>query len=172
VYYSTVGIGTLSSNGIEFDLEQKITDDFKVYGNAAYHHARWDNRYPFGSSGNFDIVENTNLSTYDLEPTAVPTYTWNLGLYYDFQKNLSYNIHYRGHARTHVKIYTDPAGFETQGAEHYVDMNLNFAPSEHWTGSVYVKNLFDNDSPLAHINSGVIEQYFRRQFGFRLEAKF
>jgi len=171
VYYGVVSIAAFETYGAELELEQKIVDRLRIYGNAAWQHGRWDKRYPFGESGNFDIVTDSRISTYDLEPTAVPTYTWNLGINYEILRNFKSNLHYRGNAVTHVLTRTVPREFETMGAEHYVDVTLNYSANHMLDFSVYVKNLLDNNDPLPHINSGYIDQYFRRQIGLKAEVK-
>jgi outer membrane receptor protein involved in Fe transport len=165
LYYGTMGFANFESYGVELEMKHAATDRLVLNGNAAYQHGRWDNRYPFGQAGGFDIVTNTHLSTYDLEPVAVPTYTWNLGVDYDVTPELLFNLQCRGNAHTHVKTQTNPSGFETWGAMHYVDINLNYAKSKALMFALYVKNLFDNSHPLPHINSGYIDQYMRRQIG-------
>jgi outer membrane receptor protein involved in Fe transport len=153
-------------------MKHAVTDRLTLNGNAAYQHGRWDKRYPFGTAGGFDIVTNTHLSTYSLEPVAVPTYTWNLGVDYDVTPELLFNLQYRGNAHTYVQTQTNPSGFETWGAMHYVDMNLNYTMDKSLAFSLYAKNLFDNSHPLPHINSGYIDQYFRRQIGFGATVKY
>ena len=153
-------------------MKHAVTDSLKLNGNAAYQHARWDSRYPFGAAGGFDIVTNTQLSTYSLLPVEVQTYTWNLGVDYDVTPELLFNLQYRGNAHTYVKTSTAPSGFETWGAMHYVDINLNHTRDKSLEFSLYAKNLFDNSHPLAHINSGYIDQYLRRQIGFSATVKY
>lgn len=172
LYYGTMGFANFETYGLELEMKHAVTDSLVLNGNAAYQHGRWDNRYPFGAAGGFDIVTNTHLSTYSLEPVAVPTYTWNLGVDYDVTPELLFNLQYRGNAHTHVKTRTNPSGFETWGAMHYVDLNLNYAGNKSVEFSLYVKNLFDNSHPLPHINSGYIDQYFRRQIGFCATVKY
>ncbi|HLP81991.1 MAG TPA: TonB-dependent receptor, partial [Nitrosomonas sp.] len=121
VYYGVVSIAAFETYGAELEFEQKIADRLRIYGNAAWQHGRWDKRYPFGESGKFDIVTDSRISTYDLEPTAVPTYTWNLGINHEFPRKFKTNLHYRGNAVTHVQTRTEPREFETIGAEHYID---------------------------------------------------
>lgn len=166
LYYGTLGFANFETYGLEVEMKHAVTDRLALNGNAAYQHGRWDKRYPFGAEGGFDIVSNTHLSTYGMEPTAVPTYTWNLGVDYDVTPELLFNLQYRGNARTHVKTNFTPSGFETWGAMHYVDINLNYTKDKSLGFSLYAKNLFDNSHPLPHINSGYIDQYLRRQIGF------
>ncbi len=172
LYYGTMGFANFETYGVELEMKHAVTDRLALNGNAAYQHGRWDKRYPFGTAGGFDIVTNTHLSTYDLEPVAVPTYTWNLGVDYDVTPELLFNLQYRGNARTQVKTQTNPSGFETWGAMHYVDINLNYVRSKSLAFSLYVKNLFDNSHPLPHINSGYIDQYLRRQIGLVTTVKY
>lgn len=172
LYYGTMGFANFESYGVELEMKHALTDRLALNGNAAYQHGRWDNRYPFGAAGGFDIVSNTHLSTYGLEPTSVPTYNWNLGVDYDVTSKLLFNLQYRGNARTHVKTQTAPSGFETWGAMHYVDINLNYIRDKSLEFSLYAKNLFDNSHPLPHINSGYIDQYLRRQIGFSATVKY
>lgn len=172
LYYGTMGFANFETDGVELEIKHAVTDRLALNGNAAYQHGRWDNRYPFGTAGGFDIVSNTHLSTYGLEPTAVPTYTWNLGVDYDVTPELLFNLQYRGNALTYVKTSTAPSGFETWGAMHYVDMNLNYTRDKSLEFSLYAKNLFDNSHPLPHINSGYIDQYLRRQIGFIATVKY
>ncbi len=172
LYYGTMGFANFETYGVELEMKHAVSERLTLNGNAAYQHGRWDNRYPFGVAGNFDIVTNTHLSTYGLEPTAVPTYTWNLGADYDVTPQLLFNLQYRGNAHTYVKTHTSPSGFETWGAMHYVDINLNYSKSNSLTFSLYAKNLFDNSHPLPHINSGYIDQYMRRQIGFSATLKY
>lgn len=172
LYYGTMGFANFESYGVELEMKHAVTDRLALNGNAAYQHGRWDNRYPFGAAGGFDIVNNTHLSNYSLEPVAVPTYTWNLGVDYDVTPELLFNLQYRGNAHTHVKTQTNPSGFETWGPMHYVDINLNYAKSKSLAFSLYIKNLFDNSHPLPHINSGYIDQYMRRQIGLVATVKY
>lgn len=172
LYYGTMGFANFDTYGVELEMKHAVSERLSLNGNAAYQHGRWDKRYPFGVAGGFDIVTNTRLSTYGLEPTAVPTYTWNLGVDYDVTPQLLFNLQYRGNARTHVMTRTGPSGFETWGAMHYVDMNLNYSKSKSLEFSLYAKNLFDNSHPLPHINSGYIDQYFRRQIGLSATVKY
>jgi outer membrane receptor for ferrienterochelin and colicin len=172
LYYGTMGFANFDTYGVELEMKHAVTHRLALNGNAAYQHGRWDNRYPFGTAGGFDIVSNTHLSTYSLEPVAVPTYTWNLGVDYDVTPELLFNLQYRGNAHTHVKTQTNPSGFETWGLMHYVDLNLNYARTKSLEFSLYVKNLFDNNHALPHINSGYIDQYFRRQIGLSATVKF
>jgi outer membrane receptor for ferrienterochelin and colicin len=172
LYYGTMGFANFDTYGVELEMKHAVTDRLALNGNAAYQHGRWDNRYPFGQAGSFDIVTNTHLSTYNLEPVAVPTYTWNLGVDYDVTPKLLCNLQYRGNAQTYVKTQTNPSGFETWGPMHYVDINMNYAKSKSLGFSLYVKNLFDNSYPLPHINSGYIDQYMRRQLGIVATVKY
>lgn len=172
LYYGTMGFANFETYGVELEMKHAVTDRLTLNGNAAYQHGRWDKRYPFGAAGGFDIVTNTRLSTYSLEPTAVPTYTWNLGVDYDVTPELLFNLQYRGNARTHVMTHTGPSRFETWGAMHYVDINLNYIKDKSLEFSLYAKNLFDNSHPLAHINSGYIDQYLRRQIGVSATVKY
>lgn len=171
LYYGTMGFANFETYGVELEMKHAATDRLTLNGNAAYQHGRWDKRYPFGEAGSFDIVSNTHLSTYGLEPVAVPTYTWNLGVDYDVTPELLFNLQYRGNAHTHVKTQTNPSGFETWGATHYVDMNLMYTGGKWLEFSLYAKNLFDNSHPLPHINSGYIDQFFRRQVGASVMVK-
>jgi outer membrane receptor protein involved in Fe transport len=172
LYYGSMGFANFESYGVELEMKHALTDRLALNGNAAYQHGRWDNRYPFGTAGGFDIVSNTHLSTYGLEPTAVPTYTWNLGVDYDVTSKLLFNLQYRGNTLTYVKTSTAPSGFETWGPMHYVDINLNYTKDKSLEFSLYTKNLFDNSHPLPHINSGYIDQYFRRQIGVSATVKY
>ncbi len=172
LYYGTMGFANFETYGVELEAKHVATDRLALNGNVAYQHGRWDKRYPFGAAGGFDIVTNTHLSTYSLEPVAVPTYTWNLGVDYDVTSALLLNLQYRGNTQTHVKTVTNPSGFGTWGAMHYVDINLNYTKSKSLEFTLYVKNLFDNSHPLPHINSGYIDQYMRRQIGGGATVKY
>jgi outer membrane receptor for ferrienterochelin and colicin len=172
LYYGTMDFATFDTYGVELEMKHAVTDRLALNGNAAYQHGRWDNRYPLGQAGGFDIVTNTHLSTYNLEPVSVPTYTWNLGVDYDITPKLLFNLQYRGNAQTYVQTQTNPSGFETWGAMHYADINMNYAKSKSLGFSLYVKNLFDNSYPLPHINSGYIDQYMRRQIGLVATVKY
>ena len=172
LYYGTMDFANFDTYGVELEMKHAVSDRLTLNGNAAYQHGRWNSRYPFGVAGGFDIVTNTHLSTYSLEPTAVPTYTWNLGVDYEVTPELFFNLQYRGNAHTYVKTQTAPSGFETWGAMHYVDVNLNYTKSKTLAFSLYAKNLFDNSHPLPHINSGYIDQYLRRQIGFGATVKY
>jgi outer membrane receptor protein involved in Fe transport len=172
VYYGSTEFATFDTYGVELEMKHAVTDRLKLNGNAAYQHGRWDSRYPFGTAGNFDIVTNTQLSTYSLEPVAVPTYTWTLGVDYDVTPKLLFNLQYRGNAVTYVKTGTTPPVFETMGVMHYADINFIYTKDKSLEFSIYAKNLFDNSHPLPHINSGYIDQYFRRQIGFSATVKY
>jgi hypothetical protein len=172
LYYGATQFATFDTDGVELEMKHALSDRLKLNGNASYQHARWNSRYPFGTAGNFDIVTNTQLSTYSLQPVAVPTYTWTLGVDYDVTPKLLFNLQYRGNAVTYVKTASTPAVFETMGVMHYADINFIYTKDKSLEFSVYAKNLFDNSQPLPHINSGYIDQYFRRQIGFSATVKY
>jgi len=172
VYHGIVGLSPLQSYGVEVEGEHRFGDFLKLYANAAYQHARWSQRYPFGESGNFDIVRDTSLSTDGLVPTTVPAYTWNLGVNFDITRKLLFNVHYRGNARTYVKTNTSPPGFQTVHAKHFLDATINYSPRQGLVLSVYGKNILDNEDPIPHINSGFIDQPLRRQIGLKATVEF
>jgi hypothetical protein len=165
VYHGVVGISPLEAYGVEVEGEHRFSDFLKLYANAAYQHARWSDRYPFGVEGNFDIVRDTSLTTEGLVPTTVPTYTWNVGVNLDITEKLLFNLHYRGNAGTYVKTNTSPPGFQKVGAEHFLDATINYSVRSGFALSLYGKNILDNKDPVPHINSGFIDQPLRRQIG-------
>ena len=172
VYYGILGVGNFNTFGFELDSKFIFSNRLNVYGNFSYQHGRWEKRYPFDDPGKFDLVEHTNNSTTELEPTVVPTYIWNLGMNYSLLKTLQFSIHYNGWSRAHVVIKTNPKGFETVYLQNYVDVNINYIHRNWLKFSIYSKNIFDNPQSLPNIKSGYIDQYFRRQIGVKLEVRF
>jgi len=166
VVYGVWDLGHVTSRGVEFEFSNRVSDTVKLYGNAAYQHSTWEDT---GFLNNSDLVDNTNGTT------TVPEYTWNLGLDYKYSRYFTFNTKYRGWDNMKYITQVSNSGVKTidlRGPEHYVDINFIYFGPYQTEFSIYVKNLFDNDSPLAHINSGTLEQPLRRQTGFNIRASF
>ncbi len=155
------------SHGIEFDFRQKVNDMFDWYGNYSYVcNAKLDNFENIVHDAKYEITpgdvkytdleitfEKSHFVTDDGTITQIPHKTWNLGMDFLFKDSLSaktviLNLHYRGWDEMWGENPGMPDTYEKLDSEHYVDVNflLEDFLINRFDVSVYVKNLFDNDS--------------------------
>jgi hypothetical protein len=149
----------LTAFGIELEGEHEVDNSLSIYGNFSWALNMIDDTAGSVEGINgafFNVVEDSTYFTDQGQTTGVPEYIWNLGFDYNFTPKHILNIHYRGWAENWGKTDTSPTRFEVYGPEHYVD--ANFTLNDFYTkGSAlqgYVKNLFDNRSPMPQAPHG------------------
>ena len=165
-------VGHVHSKGVELEFEKTLSDILSLYGNLAWKDSHWEDT---------GFLQATNLVDNGDGTTTVPEFTWNLGIDYDYKERLTLNVKYRGwdnmafitsSSRQSFLVFNEPKAVEVRGPEHYVDLNILWAGPGRSEFSFYVKNLFDNDSALAHINSGELDQPLGRQVGVSAKVAF
>ncbi len=97
-----------------------MSDNADIYGNFAYQKSRWVDT---------GFLQATNLVDNGDGTTAVPAFTWSLGLNYDFSDRMKLNVQYRGwdkmafvtsSSRQDFLTYVEPKTIDMRGPEHYV----------------------------------------------------
>lgn len=167
VYPRVASIGGVTSYGLELEFKHKLDEQWDIYGNASYSHARVDDRI-FGA---LDSVMATFYVTEDLRLTGAPESIWNLGFNYLATDKLSLNFHYRGWDGVYSKRTTDIPTFERFGPEHFFDMNIVYLASDMIEATIYGKNLLDNTNRVPSKN-GYSDQILSLQLGASLTVKF
>lgn len=156
-------VGDLEAYGLELEGSHRLNDCWLLYGNYAWAVNKINETsgsVPGLPGATFDLVaESKGLFTEDGQTTGVPEHIWNLGFDWSFASRFALNLHYRGWAGNWAKVSTVPE-FASYGPEHYLDLNLSCRDfyTEGMELQVYVKNIFDNRSPLAQgAHNGIIE---------------
>jgi iron complex outermembrane receptor protein len=137
----------ITSKGVELEWKVNLFDPLTVYGNYSYSYARFDDLsitvqgIPIDLNGSSFVAANGAFF-------GVPEHTWNFGIYYDVNRDVDLNVHYRGWDDAWALESRLPT-FRKFGPEHYVDLNLRWKNIfKIFNLSFYCKNLFDNTGTL------------------------
>jgi outer membrane receptor for ferrienterochelin and colicin len=144
-------VGDLKSNGIELDLNWKLTQRWDVYGNYSYVQTKYDKIIGTSSRGGaYNLALDSAVATQDKRLTGIPEHIWNFGINYSPSDHSSLNLHYRGWSKAWGRQNTQAGSgyplFERYGPEHFFDLALNVDDflNKDTHLQIYARNIFDN----------------------------
>ncbi|WP_235538656.1 TonB-dependent receptor [Sphingomonas sp. Root710] len=149
---------TATIYGLEAEFEARISPQFQIDGNAAWLHARFDSYIsadparPFGDGTTLDNgIPAFNLKGKRLSQS--PEFAVFVGAQYRVPSRLG-EFTLRGEVAWKDRVYFTPFNLDYvgQGPNARVNLFLNWLSNdEHWTGSLFVKNLTDK-TVVANLN--------------------
>lgn len=136
-------VGDSRNIGGELETLFAVTDELTLIANYGFTHARF-------RRGHDSILEATtgDGSVKDRWIPSAPEHSLVLGVVVDKPVSPEWNLLFRTDLAYESRRYTDPSNFSWLGDRTLVNLRLGFE-SARWNVSAYVRNLMDDDTPLA-----------------------
>lgn len=160
-----------TSQGIQLELERRVTDIVTVYGNYTFNHATFDRRFANVAGATVDL--GTSVATADLRFVGAPDNLWNLGTNVDLADGVLLNLHYRGYSGM-TAVWTTAPTYHTLAPQHFFDANLLWrnVADRRIDVSLYVKNLLNNQPLVPDTAGGYTDSVLGRRLGATLTCRF
>jgi outer membrane receptor protein involved in Fe transport len=136
-------VGDSENIGGELETTLAVTDELTLVANYGYTHAKFQKGF---DSNYADITGNGDVSGKWI-PSA-PEHNFVLGVVVDKPVNPEWNLLFRTDVAYESRRYIQPSNFSYIGDRTLVNLRVG-VNSTRWDVSGYVRNLLDDDTPLA-----------------------
>ena len=169
--FSIINANTITSRGLEFEVNYRPSISTNVYGNLSYVFSSKTDSFIIETNGFVSNMQGGSLFSNDKTLNGFPHLMFNLGINYRTTETTNINVHWRYWDKlSTLANNADPDSVEyvDLGSESFVDFNYFHANvfDSSVDINIFVKNLFDNDDSKVGFISGGYWTDRARSLGF------